>query len=245
VGFALATVCQALDALGEWQRAAEYGERALDMARKAGEGFYASYSRILTGWLRTRQGRWEGLEALLDEGLTIAEHSRDLQGVPMARSALGDLELLRGRPQQAFAHVDRAVVTEGAAWVGPGIVRVYLEVGEEDRAEEMLRSLLKQYREAGLRYMLADALGVEALLRTRQGRREEAEADFAEALELAHSMGWVFQEGRVRLDRGIMRAQCGDTEPARTDLQEARTIFTRLGARPYLERTEQAFAELG
>jgi tetratricopeptide (TPR) repeat protein len=195
--------------------------------------------------LRVRQGNWEGLEELLDEGLTIAENSRDLQGVSIVRSALGELELLRGGPQQAAEHVDRAVITEGGPWVAPGIVRIYLEVGEEDRAEEMLTSLLKKCREGGLGHTLADALDVEALLRTRQGRSEEAEADFAEALELAHSMGWVFHEGRVRLDRGMMRAQRGDAEPARTDLQEARAIFTRLGARPYLERTEQALAELG
>jgi Flp pilus assembly protein TadD len=82
-------------------------------------------------------------------------------------------------------------------------------------------------------------------LRARQGRREEAEADFAEALELAQAIGWVFQEGRVRLDRGMMRAQYGEAEPARTDLLEAHTVFTRLGSRPYLKRTEQELAELG
>ena len=244
LGFALAAVCQSLDALGDWQLANEYGERALEMGREAGTGWFASYLRMAPGWLRVRQGWWEGLEELLEEALAIAEGARDVQGLSIARAALGDLALLQGRPQRAVERIAGAVVTDGAPWVEPTLARIYVEAGEEDRAEEILRSLLKKSRGAGLRYLLSEGLDVEGVLRTRQERWDEAEAAFTEALELARDMGWKLHEGRILLNRGTMWAQRGDHEPARTDLLEAEAVLARLGARPYLERAERVLGQL-
>ena len=94
------------------------------------------------------------------------------------------------------------------------------------------------------RLALIDALRVQGMVRARQGRWEEADAAFEEGATLARAMEYPHAEARILAEQGLSRAQRGETQQGSEKLQHARTIFARLGAHPYLERTERALSTL-
>jgi hypothetical protein len=53
----------------------------------------------------------------------------------------------------------------------------------------------------------------------------------------------VYEEARILHAFGLMWGQKGEKARAREYLEEALTIFRRLGAKPDIERTEQVLAE--
>jgi hypothetical protein len=91
-------------------------------------------------------------------------------------------------------------------------------------------------------FFLVDALRVQGMIMARQRRYEQSQRSFAESRELAGSMPVPYAEGRVLFEMSRMLSEQGEPEPARLRLQEALSIFQRLGAAKDVERTEQILA---
>jgi hypothetical protein len=89
-----------------------------------------------------------------------------------------------------------------------------------------------------------DALRVQAMVATRQGRWEDAERILEEGLSLARSMSYPYAEGRLLQVYGEMHEVKGGPEPARERLEAALAIFRRLGARKDIERVEQTLGTM-
>jgi uncharacterized protein HemY len=88
-------------------------------------------------------------------------------------------------------------------------------------------------------------LRVEAMVLSHGGQWGEAEGAFTEAVSLARSTSNPYAEARALHEWGRMCLQTGVPQHAQKMLEEALAIFRRLGARPYIERAEQALAECG
>jgi hypothetical protein len=74
-----------------------------------------------------------------------------------------------------------------------------------------------------------------------EGRRDDAISGFRDALARCRSIGEDFELARTGLDFVLL---VGPAEPsARAAADEARLIFERVGARPYLERLDAAMPE--
>jgi uncharacterized protein HemY len=94
------------------------------------------------------------------------------------------------------------------------------------------------------RLNLVEALRVQALVALRQDHWAEAECTLDEALSLARSMGYPWGEARVLAVCGDLHAGKGDPAAARARLEDALTIFRRLGACKDVERVGQAIVAL-
>ena len=94
------------------------------------------------------------------------------------------------------------------------------------------------------RLALVDLLRVKGVLRSGQGHWVESEQAFEEAVSLARSMSYPYAEAAALFEWGRMHGAKGEPMLAQSRLKEAVAIFQRLGARPYIERTEQALAVL-
>jgi hypothetical protein len=88
-------------------------------------------------------------------------------------------------------------------------------------------------------------LRVQALIALRQGEAQEAEHALEEGLALARPMPYPYGEGRLLETYGLLHMQEQQAHLTRERLDEALTIFRRLGARKDIERTEQLLATLG
>jgi tetratricopeptide (TPR) repeat protein len=88
----------------------------------------------------------------------------------------------------------------------------------------------------GLR--LARAVMQRAIILRRVGRDNDALAGYQRALTAFRRHGDAGWEGRVLVNRGILRGYRGELTEARADLQEAEQIFRRLGMATALAQTQ-------
>jgi hypothetical protein len=117
-------------------------------------------------------------------------------------------------------------------------------MGEVAVADEVVRRAVARAHAASERLGLVDALWVQAMVATRQGRWAEAERTLEEGLALARRMPYPYAEGRLLHAYGQMHVAKGEPGPARQRLEAALAIFRRLGARKDAERVDQAMAGL-
>jgi tetratricopeptide (TPR) repeat protein len=162
---------------------------------------------------------------------------------------LAQREILEGRPDAACARLAPLLAGAGQdLWGGADVQRTlawaHLEMGHVTVADEMVGQAVARVRSQGHRLALVDALWVQALVATRQGRWEDAQRSLEEGLSLARSMPYPYAEGRLLHVYGLMYLQRGEPEPAREQLEAALAIFRRLGARKDAERVEQAITDV-
>ena len=81
------------------------------------------------------------------------------------------------------------------------------------------------------------------MLRTRQGRWQEAWEDLEEAIELAQDMPDPYREAQARAVLGRLAARTGKDTEARNQLRESLAIFQRLGAHPYIRRIQDSVSD--
>jgi tetratricopeptide (TPR) repeat protein len=119
-----------------------------------------------------------------------------------------------------------------------------LAKGDADAALEMALTSAERAIATGEPEALKEPLRVQGLILREQGRWEEAAEAFEAALSIARKHHDVVSEAHILHEHGRMAALQGEPREARARLGEALVIFRRLGAQPYVDRTEQALAEL-
>ncbi|MGH2555280.1 MAG: tetratricopeptide repeat protein, partial [Actinomycetota bacterium] len=90
------------------------------------------------------------------------------------------------------------------------------------------------------RYCLLTA---RAVLSEAQGELEKASAGYEEAAERWREYGQVPERAQALLGLGRCLVQMGAAAKASVALQEARDVFSELGARPLLEETDTWLAK--
>jgi tetratricopeptide (TPR) repeat protein len=126
----------------------------------------------------------------------------------------------------------------------PILAEVYLALGDVERADDAARESFQLARQQ--KHVLASvgALDVLGMVRSAQKRWTEAEYAFDEARRTARTMGYAYGEALVLYHWGEMERRREERSAALDRLGQARDMFARLGARPDLERAEQAVADL-
>jgi tetratricopeptide (TPR) repeat protein len=126
----------------------------------------------------------------------------------------------------------------------PVLAWAYLETGAAAKAEALLAQGIERATAQHMRLALPDMLRLRGMALRCQGRQVEAECSFQDALALARGMSYPYAEARILHEDGIMQAWKREAQQARDRFEEALAIFRRLGARPYIERTERDLAAL-
>ena len=186
--------------------------------------------RTLEGELRRRAekagGGVAGAEAWLDLGRYLAWAD---PGDRDARQAAEALE----------ASVARRASAEALMLLG----EVARDEDERRRALERADVLIRDrsQRKAELSpYHLAVLARARARVAALRGHDEEAEGAFIEATDRFRALGYPFWIGVCLTDRAEWLADRGRTAEAVLVAEEARSLFERLGARPWLDRLAES-----
>jgi len=152
----------------------------------------------------------------------------------------GDRALLRGDHAEAHAAMLEAARFEALATIYlADAIRPALWMRDRDRALATLERLDRQPA-ASLRLPATDRLAARAGIAALEGRTAEAIAGFGEAWKRYRDMDVDFLLARSVLD-GLTLLGSSDSQ-VRTAAIEARSIFARVAARPYLELLDLALA---
>jgi tetratricopeptide (TPR) repeat protein len=247
MAFGLTMLCPELYGSGEWREARAYAEQAVDLARSMRLSHSLTYALGWRGMMHLVQGQWEAAAEDLQQSLRMAETRGDMQAFGMVRTFLAELDLLQGRPEQALAWLDplighAGIAEEDRGWILPRLAWAHLELGHERAANEAIEDAVGRTRASADRWDLVEALRIQGMLRARQERWDEAVEAFEEVISLARGMPYPYAEARALYEYGMMHVRKGELQQAQERLKQALVLFQRLGARPYIERTEHALA---
>lgn len=220
---------------GDWSRARTALERAVALCRAVGTTWFSPYPLVRLGHLCLAEGAWDTAAAYAREAGTMAERTGDLQARRWAAALLAELDLAEGRPAAARARLvpllDRPGLAEtDVTFFLPVLAWAYLELGEVDEAAAVVTQALARLRPENVRTVLVEALRVQAMVAMRQGRSDQAERAIEEGLSLAQRLPYPYAAARLLHVDGLLHAQNGAPARALARLDEAVTIFRRLGA---------------
>jgi DNA-binding CsgD family transcriptional regulator len=162
----------------------------------------------------------------------------------VATWALGHLELALGDPAAAVARVEpflglvrrEAIVEPSAIRLVVDHVEALVELGRSADAIEMLDWYEGNARRLGRSAAVAASLRCRGLLASAEGRLEDALAAHQEALEWHAQVELPLDRGRTLLALGAAQRRLKRRREARETLEEALSVFERVGAALWAER---------
>jgi tetratricopeptide (TPR) repeat protein/transcriptional regulator with XRE-family HTH domain len=241
--------------LGDWAQARNNAEYAVQLARSASSGPASSYFQYADvfrrlGMVRGAMGEWEDALPCLQESLALAEQLPYPEAVRSGHGSLAEQELLQGKPEAALARLEPLVERSdpeelGVARLLPYLAWAYLELEDDDRAEDVVQEGIDRTRAQGNRLTLVELLRVRGMVLARRRRWDEAERMFEEAVSIARSLRNPYAEARTLYERGLMCAGKLAPKQSREQFEAAAAIFQRLGSRPYSEMVQKAMAATG
>ena len=220
--------------LGEWgeTRAAitELGQRDLPLEQRA---FLSCNEAILAAFT----GDPEEASACLERGadrLSSAE-SVGLRATYFKARAL--VSLATGDIEAAHREAIEAVSVDPMGINSPTALAIQARAALWLRVAEGVRAGLAGMKAFRGRWMAAERLTVEAGLASLEGRVEEAAEAYRGAIEVWRALECTLDLALCELDLVML---LGPDHPDAAAAKEARDIFTQLGAKPFLERLNQA-----
>ncbi|MFZ0667205.1 MAG: AAA family ATPase, partial [Acidimicrobiales bacterium] len=199
-------------------------------------------------WIEARQGKSSACLEHSQDAMRLA----DELGLELCRvwslAALGDLNLVTGRTDEALSYFESEVSllrSEGIVDVdlspGPELVELHLRLGNTDRAAVIASEYEAEAERKGQPWALARAA------RTRGLLADDSQLDdvFAEAF-IAHRLSPdLFESARTDLAYGSRLRRARQRVKARDSLQRAINAFEDLGAEPWAAIARMELAATG
>jgi len=230
-------------AMGRWDEAlAMMGELPADWFSHLRAAFCQGY--VATGvMLKVHRGDLEGAAIHL-ERFTVLETSADLQERTEYMIARADLLLAQGDASGALRSAEEAMEGQRSLSLGDHRVKesvvtaveAALLLGDLSKAEALLdvfRSLPSGRRTP---FHLAHAMRLGAKLSAARGEEADVEAGFKGSVGLFREMAFPFWMAVTLLEYGEWLGAQGRTADSAPLVEEARSIFEALGARPWSDR---------
>jgi tetratricopeptide (TPR) repeat protein len=226
----------------------ESGRRALAEAQDLDESSMTGAPLGLLATLSWIQGKRDDLERYARDMVHLSDDSDESWWRRHGEHSLALRDLLEGHPDHALARLEPLLVSakldiQEQALFLPAFAEAYLEAGNLHQAQHVLDRLLALQGPA-MRGMLPDALRVHAKLLLAGGDATEAEAVLNDLLDLTRSMPYPFAEAQALAEYSRLEAKRDRPLAARERLEEAITIYRRLGAQPFVDQTQRALAQL-
>ncbi|MGW5681585.1 ATP-binding protein [Nonomuraea sp. NPDC003754] len=210
--------------------AAADADHAEQVAAQTGQTHLEAQACGVRAWLAAVRGVEEDCRPLAERAAAMPS------GQVWAQWALGLLELVRGRYEQAADHLARAARQQPAA--APDLVEALVRLQEPERARAAHDRFARWTAAAGQPW-------AQGLLARCRALLDGDEQDFATAIDLHRAADRPFDAARTRLLLGERLRRERRKQEARTVLREAVHTFERLGALPWLERASSELRATG
>jgi len=233
----------------QWIRARADLDEAERLARETGQGAVLAQALARSAALDARCGRTEQARREADEALNLARELGARLFELWALTALAELAMTDGDADTALGLLRDVETALAVRRVGdpdlsptPEHVELLVAAGRRPDAERAAEPFIAAAEAKGQPWALARAHRCRALL---AGADEQAENEFAAALEAHDRTADVFQRARTQLLLGARRRRAGQRRLAREPLRAALATFEHLGAHPWSHAAEAELRATG
>ncbi len=182
------------------------------------------------------------LRGELDAAEEAYRHACRLGREPQPGLAL--LRLAQGQQSAAVSAIRRVLATTTTDWRRPRFLPAYVEIllaaGQLDGARDACRELEEIARRFDTDILHAMAAHARGAISLAEGTPEQAIGLLRHALRVWQEASAPYLVARIRVLLGRACAALGDREGAELELDGAREVFERLGARPDLEQLDRS-----
>jgi DNA-binding NarL/FixJ family response regulator len=225
---------------GNLARAAELGDEMILAFEQ--QGVASGDIRLWRTYVDAHLGQLDVVRAAAGE----APQQEPIVSMIWNRS-LGLAELAHGGTEPAFAHLtqaleilDRLDFREPAVWRCDGdAIEAALECGALDRAELWLDRLERSGARTGIAWTRAIAARCRGLVLAARGELDAAAEALEQALVEHEACPMPFEQARTLLVQGQLLRRLKRRREARLALEQARELFERLGAEPWVARADE------
>ena len=230
-----------LQLLGEWDAIL-----AEEEALESPDDRVLLWERLVSMSIFLRRGELEDARRRVEAARSMVD-LRESQHVAGFRSLEAELFLAEGSPREALAAAEEAIAVRadlagGLSEIAQAVVAALeaaFALGDEAKVDELLA--LVEHLPPGELTSLLRAVGARfgARRATLQGEGETAAAGFLAAARIFHEIEMPFEQAVVQLEHAEWLAGENRLDDLESLVDEARAIFERLRATPYLERLER------
>jgi DNA-binding CsgD family transcriptional regulator len=231
-------------ALGDFESALARALQGQEAAEQSGQQTLLAYHLALESLVEAHRGRADSARTAALRALDLVPETGGRPAELVATGALGHLELALDAPDAAVARLDPSVShVRREGMVEPAAVRfvadqleALIELGRRDEAVELLEWYEGNARRLERTSALANCMRCRGLLTAQAGAVDEAMAHYEEALVLHRQVELPLDRGRTLLALGAAQRRAKRRREARETLEEALSVFERIGAALWAER---------
>ncbi len=225
---------------GRWQASLAKAAESVQFAEDTGELALLCHNLTMLARVEGHLGRGDAARGHAKRSLDLASQLGTNAMVPYAFIALGELELARGRLEEAIAPLEQLQSWKReTGWAEPGLIQaepslveVCAGLGRIDKARVVLAELEHDARRTGRLGSQAAAARCQGLL----AADDRFVDDFEKALKLHDRVPVPFERARTELCYGERLRRLRRRTEARERLRSALATFEWLGAAPWAER---------
>jgi DNA-binding NarL/FixJ family response regulator len=239
---------------GRWRLASRYAAEAMETVVESGQTATQSHVALFNQALPAAHlGLADDARELATEGLRLAVANDDLFNANWNRAVLGFLELSLANFEQAHAHLEPAVrYLERMAAAEPAVipcipddVEALVALGRVDEASSLVDRIDGQGQALDRPWALAVAARCRGLIAAGRGDLDHAQEALEQALEHHERVHQPFEQARTLLVLGQTQRRAKKKRPARMSLEQARGIFSELGAPLWRDRADAELSRIG
>jgi ATP/maltotriose-dependent transcriptional regulator MalT len=236
---------------GDWPSSLVNAEQAVSLAEDSEQVWALGFLHTPPVLVLAGQGRWAEAEHHLARAAELAAVVKDEATSAYVADVRVHLDLCRGDAAAAENHGRPILLRRARAPWEPGVMHLpvnyttaLVHLGRLEEAAILLQRFEERARATHRLSTLCALTRVRGELAVARRDTAGARAAFDEAIELI-GVADALEVGMVRLVHGRFRRRRGERRGAEEELTQAREAFGRLGATPWIERTDAELALLG
>jgi tetratricopeptide (TPR) repeat protein len=238
---------------GDLARALSYANEACEIAERNQQPIMLAAAVYSKGLAHAHAGRLAAARSAGEQSLATALCLGVVPVIQFASSLLGFIALSEGDPAEADRRLRPIAELLAAAGLGepdvfrfmPDEIEALIELGDLDRAAELLEPFERRAEELGRRWATSAAARCRGLLAAAHGDLPGAAVSMERALDAFDGLPLPFDLGRILLAKGRVERRTKRWREARASLDEALRIFEGLGAGPWAEKARTELARVG
>ncbi len=220
-----------------------------EILNSGSSNFPMTTGRVLgvLGHLHLREGKLVEAEEFLKEQLAMVEGSGDWQSLTWCYEGLGRLYIEKGDEITAAEYFNKGYKLFKEIGVVALrrylflcllslMVKVELKIGKTDLAKTHLEELWANANQNYDNFAVAYANSADAQLSASQKQWDKSVDSLRKSAKAWEELGWVYEQAETLFQLGVALQKKGDRRGATEPLNKALEIFTRLGAKPDIER---------